>query len=493
MAMPLAFGLGDGTTYVINASFYDVTTSLWSDPVTISGSNAYNPQIAVNQDGSAIAVWCRSDDSIPYSKVEYAVFEYGLWSAAAPIDTTNPDDSQELLPQVGVDNQGGAVAVWQAGGSPGNVVRAGTYDFDSDTWFTQDISACEGNTRQHAALAVNNSGAAFVVWELLDLNNNAFGIESNHLIDGDWYEVDTVTTSSILQEIFPRIAVDPVGNAQAIWTEWNPSTYAFTINSSRRSITYDSWDGAQVISDFGNFNETRIPFADIGVDNSGEAIAIWSLFDEANNGGIVQTRSFRQGQWSDDTINLSEPCYQSALSRIVVNSSGDAYAIWATGNPQDAPIVQVSRYDQDTDSWTLHQTISDETTGAYFPVITTNDYGDVFTVWYASDDLEEGVVQSSNFSNPVAVLPPDWIDGSQYLEDYVVDQNLINYIEWGTSDDSSVVAYQIYRDGILIAIVSSDVQEYVDNYRTAGESNTYDVYAMSIVGLLSAPVTITLP
>ena len=271
---------GDGTDNIVSASRYDTTIGQWETPTALSATNSYLPHLAVTQNGNCIVVWQRDDSANSYKKVEYAAYYNGSWTTAAKIDTGHPDNENECIASVSVDETGKALAVWQAGGNPGNVIRAGTYDFTTNTWNQiQDLSSTGTQSRERATIACNPAGTAIAAWEVRDTVNNEFRIESAKYVSHAWQSAEIVTSSETLHELNPDIAIDPMGNAFVIWTEWDPSTYNLTMNAAGRTT---SWALPVILSDAGYLVSGDIAkSAHIRMDNSGDAVALWVLVNSS--------------------------------------------------------------------------------------------------------------------------------------------------------------------------------------------------------------------
>jgi hypothetical protein len=77
---------------------------------TDNAGSAYNPKVAVDSLGNAVAVWQQYDGA----RLRIAANHYMVgtgWSQAVWIDTTNSREAH--APQVRFDSQGNAIAVWQ--------------------------------------------------------------------------------------------------------------------------------------------------------------------------------------------------------------------------------------------------------------------------------------------------------------------------------------------------------------------------------------------
>lgn len=90
-----------------------------------------------------------------------------------------------------------------------------------------------------------------------------------------------------------------------------------------------------------------------------------------------------------------------------------------------------------------------------------------------------------------SLAPPGALIGDGCRLSFASQAVWINQLYWAPSTSSDVVAYNIYRDGVLIASVSADTFQYNDAVRIRGPV-VYGVTAVSSSGTESAPITITL-
>jgi hypothetical protein len=112
----------------------------WLEPVSLSTTtrDAYAPQVAVDPQGDAVAVWRRSSGT--GDRVQSATRPAGgAWQA--PVDLSAPG-AIGFDPQVAVDRQGGAVAVWQRYDDADNLIVQGATRPAGGAWQAPvDLSA----------------------------------------------------------------------------------------------------------------------------------------------------------------------------------------------------------------------------------------------------------------------------------------------------------------------------------------------------------------
>jgi len=104
---------GDGIRANIWANRY-VPGKGWGTAALIETDNAggaYNPQIAFDSSGNAIAVWQQFDGTRVNIYANRYVSGTGAWAGKALIETDDAGDAEN--PQIAFDSSGNAIAVWQ--------------------------------------------------------------------------------------------------------------------------------------------------------------------------------------------------------------------------------------------------------------------------------------------------------------------------------------------------------------------------------------------
>jgi hypothetical protein len=76
-----------------------------------SGWTYMTPQVAIDADGNAVAVWHQSDGTRTNIWSNRYTASTGLWGMAEIIETDNAGNAND--PQVAIDTYGNAVAIWR--------------------------------------------------------------------------------------------------------------------------------------------------------------------------------------------------------------------------------------------------------------------------------------------------------------------------------------------------------------------------------------------
>jgi hypothetical protein len=147
----------------------------WLAPQDLSaaGQGAYDPQVAVDGQGNAIAVWHRFDagtNTIVQAAARAAASRRRRryftpkrgGSFGAPQDLSAAGQSASFS-EVAVDGRGNAIAVWRRFDGTNTIVQAAVRAAGGSFGAPQDLSAA-GQTANDPQVAVDGQGNAIAVW-----------------------------------------------------------------------------------------------------------------------------------------------------------------------------------------------------------------------------------------------------------------------------------------------------------------------------------------
>lgn len=258
----------DGAQMRIRASHQ--VAGVWQTPSTIDGGTgpAYQPKIAVFPGGTAIAAWVQTSGGIDH--IFYNRFNGTGWSTADMLDNNN--NGYTDAPEIAADANGNAVAVWnQSDGT--NIASVYTSRFSGGAWGavelleTADVSYATG-----ARIAMTASGNAVAVW-LQDEMDDTNAWARHYTAGVGWGAPVQLDTPLGFGAESPNVAIDPAGNAIAVW--------GHAVGSNRRDLytsryASGSWDAPALLEtdDTGSAN-----YGLVATDANGNAIVVWSQSD----------------------------------------------------------------------------------------------------------------------------------------------------------------------------------------------------------------------
>ena len=193
----------------------------WGMAALIETGDATFPQIAFDINGNALAVWRQSDGTRYNISSKRYTATTGLWGAATLIETDNAGDATS--PQIAIDTNGNALAVWHQDGDATATVRndiwSNRYTATTGLWGTAAlIETDDAGSAGRPQIAINANGNALAVWVQFDGTRE--NIWSNRYTAGaGWGTAALIETDNVGGANSPQIAIDANGNALAVWNQ----------------------------------------------------------------------------------------------------------------------------------------------------------------------------------------------------------------------------------------------------------------------------------
>jgi hypothetical protein len=207
----VVWSLFDGTNSRIQARRRSASGTLSSkQTLSAAGQDAQTPQVAVDANGNAVVVWQRSDGTNVRIQARYRSAS-GTLSSVQTLSAAGQDASD---PQVSVDPNGNAVAVWWRSDGTNARIQARRRSASGTLSSVQDVSEA-GQDAQTPQVSVDPNGNAVVVWQWYDGTN--FRIQARRrAASGNLSSVQTLSEGGQHAQ-YPQVAVDTKGNASAVW------------------------------------------------------------------------------------------------------------------------------------------------------------------------------------------------------------------------------------------------------------------------------------
>lgn len=213
------------------------------------------------------------------------------------------------------------------------------------------------------------------------------GLMASHLSLADW-TLPALDLSAVGQNANDaQVAVDGSGNAIAVWQRFDGSDHV--IQSVRYSASTGTWSAVTTLSPTGQI--AAVP--QVAMDGSGNAIAVWEL--PFASPSIVQATRYSAGTgtWSTP-INLSAPGQSAGQPQVAVDGSGNAIAVWTRSSDHT---IQGVRYAAGTGTWGTAATLPGSGSGSQYPQVAVDGSGNAIAVWIESDG-SNAVIQSARYS-----------------------------------------------------------------------------------------------
>jgi hypothetical protein len=253
--------------------------SIWANRLSTSGDWAVAeviesttgaaavPEVAMDLEGNAIAVWMQLDSAA-----------YNIWANRLPFwtgwGTAEKIESDEThgatVPYIAMDAKGNALALWQQTGTIGS----NYFDEPSESWGTATLSEVnDGSSAAAPRIAMDAHGNAVAVWR--QPGGSVYDIWANQLTpSGGWGTPERIETNGG-EPANPELAMDLRGNAVAVWAQDNGTT-GYDIWSNRFSPAFGWGTAERIETSDGGAAEPQV-----AMDAQGHALVVWRQSDGA--------------------------------------------------------------------------------------------------------------------------------------------------------------------------------------------------------------------
>jgi hypothetical protein len=361
----------------------------WSTPVnlSVSGRDAVDPQVDVDDSGNAVAVWRRSDGSNTIIQSSRLAAGGVSWSTPVNLSVAGRDAD---LQQVSVDGSGNAIAVWQRDDGFNTIIQSSRSADGGVSWSTPENLSLPGQYAYNPHVAVDGSGNAVAIWQRYD--GDHYVIQSSGSSDSgvSWSTPETLSASDQTADN-PRVAINDSGIAVAVW--WRAAELGNQIVQSSRSTDVGiTWSTPEDLS----ASDQHAIEPQVSLNGSGKAVVVWRRSNGSNN--IVQSSGSSDGgvSWSTPE-DLSASGQDADHPQVAVDGSGNAVAVWHRDSP-NLYVVQSSRSTDGGVSWSTPVNLAVSGRDALYPQLAVYGSGNAVAVWQRFDGRNY-IVQSSGSSD----------------------------------------------------------------------------------------------
>ncbi|PKL36451.1 hypothetical protein CVV38_00910 [Candidatus Peregrinibacteria bacterium HGW-Peregrinibacteria-1] len=328
----------DGTSTNVFSNTYSALTGTWGTAELLESSlgTAYGPQIAVDGDGNGIAIWLQYSGgrSDIYSARYTASTE--TWGAPELVETS--DVGSAINPKIEFDSSNNGIAVWQQNNGVIDVIWANKYDASTGWGTAEVISATNIGNAASAEIDIDSNGNAIAVWH--QNNNTEFdavsSIYANRYVSstGAWGTATAIESGSGSAST-PAISIDNSGNAMVVWTQHDG--VAFSAHANKYTALSDSWGAEEVIESYdgGTSNFVQVDY------NGVNYVAVWQQAVGPNYS--IWANTYDGSSWGDAEI-LEDFAGSAERAQLASYNSGSSIAIWSQISPSWVGTIYSNTY-----------------------------------------------------------------------------------------------------------------------------------------------------
>lgn len=264
---------GEGiVSYIGNSTVssrrFDVVTGL--SPTTELVSSPGNPVQELNagiDDQGRAAVGWREYSNEPSTGGQYvlnaASQQYGsAWGSIQRIDGPARNSIPDIF-EIGVSRTGKRLLLWTD-----HAVQLTDIDHASDGPFTPS----PGNSSEHAEFAFESGGAAWVVWDTWDFSGQAIGTRRLSAA-GTWGDPVALGQTSASSRCAEHLAVADDGSVMVLFPAMVQSIETLI---ARRFTPISGWSDPRALDTVGSNGTATMIGASVAMDPEGNALAVWA-------------------------------------------------------------------------------------------------------------------------------------------------------------------------------------------------------------------------
>jgi hypothetical protein len=207
-------------------------TPLFLTPTYVSdaGQDAFEPQVAVDQSGNEHHIWTRFDGT--NTRIQYRLRDQaGNFSSVQTVSASGQDASQ---PDIDLDPDGNAVAVWTRSDGGNTRVEAAGRPAGGSFGSVQVVSAA-GQNADKPRVSVDDAGKAVAIWIRYDVGASGNGVIQAAVrpVGGSFGGIQTISAEGNVT-VEPQVDSGPAVDANAVLI-WSRSDGAnLRVQSARR-------------------------------------------------------------------------------------------------------------------------------------------------------------------------------------------------------------------------------------------------------------------
>ena len=296
-----------------------LATPAWLAPVDLSASaqNELGPDVALDGAGDAIGVWDRSNGS---NSIVQASLRPAGGTFGTPVDlSATGRDADEA--RVAADSAGDAVAVWRRYDGSRYIIQASVRPAGGSFGEPVDLSA-SGQNAADPQIALDPAGNAIAIWSRSDGTHTI--VQATVRPAGGAFGMPVDLSASGQSADWPQLAFDQAGEAIAVWQRSNG-----TRSIAQAAVRPAGGSFGMPVDLSGTDLDANVP--QVAVDAAGDAVVVFQHQDDfmASN-STVQAVVRPAGGSFGPPIDLSTPSggAYSVQPQVAVDPAGDAVVVW---------------------------------------------------------------------------------------------------------------------------------------------------------------------
>ncbi len=186
--------------------------------LSAGGGGAFDPRVAFGPDGTTTVVWSRDNGK---NAIIQAATRLAGGSFGPPVNLSAVDQSA-FLPQIAFGPDGTATAIWRRSNGTNTIIQAATRPPGGSFGPAEDLSA-SGQDANAPQIAIGPDGTATAVWQRD--NGTNFIVQARTRPPGGSFGPAVNLSAGGQDTLFPQIAIGADGTANAVWQRSNGTNF----------------------------------------------------------------------------------------------------------------------------------------------------------------------------------------------------------------------------------------------------------------------------
>jgi hypothetical protein len=323
----------DGSNYVVELATRTAGGAFRVQPLQSGTGFATSLTLATNARGDTIVAWRRDNAA---SEI-WASSRSGLGDFSTPQAIASVPGQTVNEPNAAINDAGAMMVVWWLQSASNTQTVYGAYRAPGGSFNTAPISSAD-QWNQSPRVALDPSGKATVVWSFWDGSVNIARVRVRAADGTLGTQRNLSATAPTTFPIFATVGLDHAGNAVAVWSQWDGSKY--NVTGATRAAASDNWNplpsfGQSAGSSFGIEPHGNEP--QVAVDPNGNALAVWRATDNT----ITAASRAAGGSFGSPQTGISQPAANTP--HVMLDAAGNATAIWARQDADGSRIEASTR------------------------------------------------------------------------------------------------------------------------------------------------------
>ena len=376
---------------IIEASSRPAGSGSWQPALPISGAKAESslPQVALDAEGDATAVWLSKEGTKYSIEASTRTGPTGSWQTPVTLAELGETPPAEPRPDLAENAQGEAVAVWHRLEGPTTIVEASSRPAAGASWLAPKTLSENGEDMHPAEVGIDAAGDATAVWEGKGVDSQ---IEAASRPAGGEWQPQGPISGELANE--PRVAVNARGDAVAIWERFEGSEI---IEAATRPAGAKAWGESVELTKPPEISEPT--GQQVAIDGQGHIVVVWSRFAGASkNQDVIEASlgSVSNSAWGTP-VPLSAPAaLEEEAPEVSVNNRGNAIVVWEQATAGKSIVEAASGFASGA-SWQPAVALSGEGEEAGEEQVALDAQGNAAALWRRFDGTSSYIAEAAGF------------------------------------------------------------------------------------------------